>query len=104
MRSGATTYSTNDGSCTVKRVRPTRKTSSRVPVHFSQDPVLPKPKRWKRLAPPGSFEPGGEEGVPRHLFPRLGVGCPGRLEPAPVGNWRKGFRLVSPAERTRARE
>ena len=32
------------------------------------------PKRWKRLAHPDSSGAGGEVGVLRHPFPRLGVG------------------------------
>ena len=34
----------------------------------------PTPRRWKRLRSPPSEGVGGEVGVPRNLFPRVGVG------------------------------
>ena len=42
--------------------------------HLIPDPGHPTPRRWKRLRPPSSEGEGGEVGVPRNLFPRLGVG------------------------------
>ena len=38
------------------------------------DPGHSTPRRWKRLRPPSSEGEGGEVGVPRNLFPHLGVG------------------------------
>ena len=58
----------------VKRVRLTRKTRVGVsPVRFP-DQGHSTPRRWKRLRSPSSEGVGGEAGVPRNLFPRLGVG------------------------------
>ena len=58
------------------RVRLTKKTRPGISFHASPDPVLghSTPRRWKRLLPPSSEGEGGEVGVPRNLFPRLGVG------------------------------
>ena len=57
-----------------KRVRHTRKTRPGVISYCNPDPGHPTPRRWKRLRPPSSEGVGGEVGVPRNLFPRLGVG------------------------------
>ena len=38
------------------------------------DPGHSTPRRWKRLRVPSSEGEWGEVGVPRNLFPRLGVG------------------------------
>ena len=56
------------------RVRLTRKTRPGVSSHSIPDPGHPTPMRWKRLRSPSSEGEGGELGVPRNLFPRLGVG------------------------------
>ena len=64
----------DDRSNVVKRVRLTRKTRTGVSSHSIPDPGHPTPRRWKRLRPPSSVGEGGEVGVPRNLFPRLGVG------------------------------
>ena len=76
----------DEGGHVGKRVRPTRKTRPGVSSYVILDPGHPTPRRWKRLRPPSSEGAGGEAGVPRNLFPRLGVGrgvCTwGRLEPA----------------------
>ena len=57
-----------------KRVRLTRKTHvSVLPVDIP-DQEHSTPRRWKRLRPPSSEGEGGEAGVPRNLFPRLGIG------------------------------
>ena len=56
------------------RVRLTRKTRPGEVIHIIPDPGHPTPRRWKRLRPPSSEGEGGEVGVPRNLFPRLGVG------------------------------
>ena len=59
-----------------KRVRLTRKTRPGAASHviLDPDPGHPTPRRWKRLRLPSSEGEGGEVGVPRNLFPRLGVG------------------------------
>ena len=57
-----------------KRVRLTRKTRPGASSHVNPDPGHPTPRRWKRLRPPTSEGVGSEVGVPRNLFPRLGVG------------------------------
>ena len=59
-----------------KRVRLTKKTRPVISSHVIPDPVPghATPRRWKRLLPPSSVGEGGEVGVPRNLFPRLGVG------------------------------
>ena len=64
----------DDQSNTVQRVRLTRKTRPGISSHHIPDPGHPTPRRWKRLHPPSSVGEGGEVGVPRNLFPRLGVG------------------------------
>ena len=58
----------------VKRVRLTRKTQGSVTPVIIPDQEHSTPRRWKRLRPPSSEGVGGEAGVPRNLFPRLGVG------------------------------
>ena len=64
-----------DASSTMgKRVRLTRKTRPGVISHNIPDPGHSSPRRWKRLRPPSSEGDRGEAGVPRNLFPRLGVG------------------------------
>ena len=57
-----------------KSVRLTTKTRPGASSHDIPDPGHPTPRRWKRLRPPSSKGEGGEVGVPRNLFPRLGVG------------------------------
>ena len=59
-----------------KRVPLTKKTRPSVCSHSNPDPGHPTPRRWKRLRTPSSegLGGGGEVGVPRNLFPRLGVG------------------------------
>ena len=58
-----------------KRVRLARKTRPGASSHSNPDPGHPTPTRWKRLRPPFLRRSGGGEvGVPRNLFPRLGVG------------------------------
>ena len=59
-----------------KRVWLTKKTRPIISSHVIPDPVPghPTPRRWKRLRPPSSVGEEGEVGVPRNLFPRLGVG------------------------------
>ena len=64
----------DDGGNSDKHVRRTRKTRPGASSHVSPDPGHPTPRRWKRLRPPSSEGEGGEVGVPRNLFPRLGVG------------------------------
>ena len=68
-------HSSDAGGNSGKRVRLTKKTrpgaASRVVP--DPDPRHPTPRRWKRLRLPSSGV-GGEVGVPRNLFPRLGVG------------------------------
>ena len=56
------------------RVRLTRKTRPEEVLRIIPDPGHPTPRRWKRLRLPSSVGEGGEVGVPRNLFPRLGVG------------------------------
>ena len=56
-----------------KRVRLARKTRPGISSHDDPDPGHPTPRRWKRLRLPSSEGEGGEVGVPRNLFPRLGV-------------------------------
>ena len=58
-----------------KRVRLTKKTRPRAASHDNPDPDPGHStlRRWKRLRPPSSGV-GSEVGVPRNLFPRLGVG------------------------------
>ena len=63
----------SDGS-RVKRVRLTRKTRGSVQPVSIPDQGHPTSKRWKRLRPPSSEGVEGEVGVPRNLFPRIGVG------------------------------
>ena len=70
----ATGHSVDDGSNVVKRVRLTRKTHVGVPSVNIPDQGRLTPRRWKRLRPPSSEGVGGEAGVSRNLFPRLGVG------------------------------
>ena len=65
----ATGHSVGEGSSMVKRVRLTRKTRVSVPHQGHSTP-----RRWKRLRPPSSEGVGGEAGVPRNLFPRIGIG------------------------------
>ena len=62
------------GSDVGQRVRLTRKTRPGAYSHVIPDPGHPTPRRWKRLRPPSSEGEGGEVGVPRNLFHRLGVG------------------------------
>ena len=62
------------GSTVGKRVRLTRQTRPGVISHVNPDPGHSTPRRWKRLRTPSSERVGGEVGVPRNLFPRLGVG------------------------------
>ena len=57
-----------------KRIRLTRKSRPSGTSHVNPDPGHSTPRRWKRLRPPSSEGVGGEVGVPRNLFPRLGVG------------------------------
>ena len=64
----------DDGGDSVERVRLTRKTRPVAQVSHDPDPGHPTPRRWKRLRSPSSVGEGGEVGVPRNLFPRLGVG------------------------------
>ena len=66
----ATGHLPDAGSTVGKRVRLTRKTRPVVISHVSPDPGQSTPRRWKRLRPPSSEGVG----VPRNLFPRLGVG------------------------------
>ena len=70
----ATGHLPDAGSTVGKRIRLTRKTRPGASSHFIPDPGHPTPRRWKRLRPPSSEGVGGEVGVPRNLFPRLGVG------------------------------
>ena len=58
----------------VNGVRLTKKTRPGVISHSNPDPGHPTPRRWKRLRSPSTVGVGGEVGVPRNLFPRLGVG------------------------------
>ena len=66
-------YLLDAGSNTDKRVRLTKKTRPGDTFHSIPDQVHPTPRRWKRLRSPSSGV-GREVGVPRNLFPRLGVG------------------------------
>ena len=50
------------------------KTRAGVSPHSIPDPGHPTPRRWKRLRSPSSEGVESEVGVPRNLFPRLGVG------------------------------
>ena len=61
---------------TGKRVRLTKKTRPSASSHVipDPDPGHSTPRRWKKLRTPSSKGEGGEVGVPRNLFPRLGVG------------------------------
>ena len=70
----ATSHLPDARSTVGKRVRLTRKTRPGVISHNIPDPGQSTPRRWKRLRPPSSEGEGGEVGVPRNLFPRLGVG------------------------------
>ena len=67
-------HPSDTGSNMDKRVRLTRKTRPSASSQVIPDPGHPTPRRWKRLRPPSSVGEGGEVGVPRNLFPRLGVG------------------------------
>ena len=76
-RHSVTTDHLPDISSTVgKRVRLTKKTRPSASSHVipDPDPGHSTPRRWKRLRPPSSEGEGSEVGVPRNLFPRLGVG------------------------------
>ena len=64
----------DEGSDRSKRVRLTRKTRPSVCSISIPDPGHPTPRRWKRLRLPSSAGVESEAGVPRNLFPRLGVG------------------------------
>ena len=66
-------HSSDTGGNSGKRVRLTKKTRPGAPSCVIPDPGHSTPRRWKRLRPPSSGV-GGEVGVPRNLFPRLGVG------------------------------
>ena len=67
-------HPSDDGCNSVKRVRLTRKTRPVARVSHDPDPGHPTLRRWKRLRLLSSEGEGGEVGVPRNLFPRLGVG------------------------------
>ena len=69
-------HSSDTGGNSGKRVRLTKKTRPEAASHVipDPDPGHSTPRRWKRLRPPSSEGEGGEVGVPRNLFPRLGVG------------------------------
>ena len=69
-------HSSDTGGSSGKRVRLTRKTRPGAASHVIPDPHPghSTPRRWKRLRPPSSEGEGGEVGVPRNLFPLLGVG------------------------------
>ena len=69
-----TDHSQDRGSNWVKRVRLTRKTHVGVSSVYNPDQGHSTPRRWKRLRLPFSEEVGGETGVSRNLFPRIGVG------------------------------
>ncbi len=62
------------GGSGVKRVRLTRKTRVSVSPVRRPDQGHSTSRRWKRLRPPSSEGGEGEVGVPRNLFPRIGVG------------------------------
>ena len=88
-----------------KWVRLTRKTRPGAFSHVVPDPGHPTPRRWTRLRPPSSEGVGSEVGVPRNLFPRLGLGevCTGDAWNLPSEGTGAGFfPLVSPAEVTSA--
>ena len=70
----ATGHSVGEGGSMVKRVRLTRKTRVSVEPVSIPDQGHSTSRRWKRLRPPSSEGVEGEAGVPRNLFPRLGVG------------------------------
>ena len=70
----ATGHSVGEGGNRVKRVRLTRKTRVSVQPVSIPDQGHSTSRRWKRLRPPSSVGGEGEAGVPRNLFPRLGVG------------------------------
>ena len=70
----ATGHSVGEGGSMVKRVRLTRKTRVSVAPVSIPDQGHSTSRRWKRLRPPSSEGVEGEAGVPRNLFPRLGVG------------------------------
>ena len=70
----ATGQSLDEGTIVVKRVRLTRTTHVGVPSVNNPDQGHSTPRRWKRLRPPSSEGVGGEAGVSRNLFPRIGVG------------------------------
>ena len=70
----ATGHSVDEGGGMVKRVRLTRKTRVSIPPVSIPDQGYSTPRRWKRLRLPSSEGVGGEAGVHRNLFPRLGVG------------------------------
>ena len=57
-----------------KRVRLTKKTRPVASSGIIPDAGHSTPRRRKRLRPPSSEGEGGEVGVSRNLFPRLGVG------------------------------
>ena len=62
----------DDHSNVVKRVRPTRKTRPSASSHVI--PIQGIQRRGDGKDSPSSEGEGGEVGVPRNLFPRLGVG------------------------------
>ena len=70
----ATGYSVGEGGSMVKRVRLTKKTRVSDPPVSIPDQGHSTPRRWNRLRSPSSEGEGGEVGVPRNIFPRLGVG------------------------------
>ena len=89
-------------SAVVKRVRLTRKTRPRLPVHSRPDPGLPTPKQWKKLhLLPNPQESGVKSACLPTFFLALGL-----VEIAAGDAWNLhreaasfGFsRLVSPAE------
>ena len=93
------------GSNVGKRVCLTKKTRPAASSPVIPDPGHPTPRRWKNLRPPSSVGVGGEAGVPRNLFPRLGLGefCAGDAWNLPSEGTGVGvLRLVSPAEGTSA--
>ena len=73
---GTAGHLSDPGGNLVKRVRLTKKTRPGTSSHVipDLDPGHSTPRRWKRLRTPSSEGEGGEVGVPRNLFPRLGVG------------------------------
>ena len=64
----ATSHSLDEGSNVVKRVRLTRKT------HVGVSSVCIPDQGHSTPSPPSSVGVGGETGVSRNLFPRIGVG------------------------------